>query len=114
IAQLYDAAIHDAPHTQHVRYMTTLSGYVHWYLTGERVLGVGDASGMFPIDPKTHRFREDLLNQFNDLYHKEGYTQDVYDVLPKVLVAGEDAGYLTETGAKLIDPNQELQAGCPM
>lgn len=114
IAQLYDAAIHDAPHTQNVRYMTTLSGYVHWYLTGERVLGVGDASGMFPIDPKTHRFREDLLNQFNDLYHKEGYTQDVHDVLPKVLVAGEDAGYLTETGAKLIDPNQELQAGCPM
>lgn len=114
IAQLYDAALQDAPHTSKVRYMTTLSGYVHWYLTGERVLGVGDASGMFPIDPKTHAFREDLLDHFNELYHAQGYTQDVRDVLPKVLTSGEDAGYLTEIGAKLIDPNHELESGCPM
>lgn len=114
IAQLYDAALNKAEHTEKVIYMTTLSGYVHWYLTGERVLGIGDASGMFPIDPKTGDYREDLMNQFNDLFIKEGYDQNIQMILPKVLKAGEHAGYLTEIGAKLIDSHHELEAGCMM
>src|SRR5699024_11225444 len=91
--------------------MTTLSGYVHWYVTGEKVLGIGDASGMFPIDSEHKCFRQDLLERFNSLFQKSGYSQDINEILPNVVVAGEIAGYLTETGAKLLDPNGELEPG---
>jgi len=114
IAQLYQSALEGAAHTSKVSYMTTLSGFVHWYLTGERVLGVGDASGMFPIDQKTGMFREDLLEQFNMLFHKKGFKQDVRELLPRVLSAGENAGYLTAEGARLIDSERELEAGVPL
>ncbi|AYU54465.1 xylulokinase [Staphylococcus debuckii] len=114
IAQLFQSALEDAPHTSQVRYMTTLSGFVHWYLTDERVLGVGDASGMFPIDPETGSFREDLLDQFNTLFKEKGFNQDVHQLLPRVLSAGENAGYLTAEGARLIDSANELEAGAPL
>lgn len=94
--------------------MTTLAGYIHWYLTDEKVLGIGDASGMFPIDSETQDYRDDIIQRFNKKFSEKGYTQDVRDILPKVVVAGEYAGRLTETGAKLVDPNGELQAGCPL
>ncbi|MCI2802858.1 xylulokinase [Staphylococcus pettenkoferi] len=114
IAQLYQSAIDKEEHVPHVRYMTTLAGYVHWYLSGERVLGIGDASGMFPIDSETLTYRSDLLQRFNTHFHEAGYTQQIEDILPEVVVAGQSAGRLTEIGAKLIDPHEELEAGCPM
>lgn len=114
IAQLYQSAIDKEEHVSHVRYMTTLAGYVHWYLSGERVLGIGDASGMFPIDSETLTYRSDLLQRFNTHFHEAGYTQQIEDILPEVVVAGQSAGRLTEIGAKLIDPHEELKAGCPM
>ena len=114
IAQLYQSAIDKEEHVSHVRYMTTLAGYVHWYLSGERVLGIGDASGMFPIDSETLTYRSDLLQRFNTHFHEAGYTQQIEDILPEVVVAGQSAGRLTEIGAKLIDPHEELEAGCPM
>ncbi|MCY1567271.1 xylulokinase [Staphylococcus pettenkoferi] len=114
IAQLYQSAIDREEHVPHVRYMTTLAGYVHWYLSGERVLGIGDASGMFPIDSETLTYRSDLLQRFNTHFHEAGYTQQIEDILPEVVVAGQSAGRLTEIGAKLIDPHEELEAGCPM
>ncbi|PTE74358.1 xylulokinase [Staphylococcus devriesei] len=114
IAQLYQSAIDQEAHVGQVSYMTTLAGYIHWYLTDEKVLGVGDASGMFPIDIETQDYRQDIIQRFNKLFSEKGYTQDIRDILPKVVVAGEYAGRLTETGAKLVDPNGELQAGCPL
>ncbi|PTE69244.1 ATPase [Staphylococcus devriesei] len=114
IAQLYQSAIDQEAHVDKVSYMTTLAGYIHWYLTDEKVLGVGDASGMFPIDIETQDYRQDIIQRFNKLFSEKGYTQDIRDILPKVVVAGEYAGRLTETGAKLVDPNGELQAGCPL
>lgn len=114
IAQLYQSAIDGEAHVKKVNYMTTLSGYVHWYLTGEKVLGIGDASGMLPIDSEHKCFRQDLLERFNSLFQKSGYSQDINEILPNVVVAGEIAGYLTETGAKLLDPNGELEPGCPL
>lgn len=114
IAQLFQSAIDGEAHVKQVSYLTTLAGYVHWYLTDKKVLGIGDASGMFPIDSERKYFRQDLLKRFNSLFQKLGYTQDISDMLPNVIVAGQIAGYLTETGAKLIDPNGELESGCPM
>ncbi|MGL4052962.1 xylulokinase [Staphylococcus haemolyticus] len=114
IAQLYQSALDQEAHVEKVRYMTTLAGYIHWYLTDEKVLGIGDASGMFPIDSETQDYRDDIIQRFNKKFSEKGYTQDVRDILPKVVVAGEYAGRLTETGAKLVDPNGELQAGCPL
>ena len=114
IAHLYQAAIDQEPHVKNVQYMTTLSGYVHWYLTDEQVIGVGDASGMFPIDHTTQSYRKDLLDRFNQLFKARGYTQQIEDILPKVVTAGEQAGTLTATGAKLIDPQGYLKPGCPL
>src|SRR5699024_9992282 len=95
-----------------------LSNYPSWlcslYLTDKKVLGIGDASGMFPVDSERKQFRQDLLKRFNTLFQNLGYSQDINDMLPNVIVAGEIAGYLTKTGAKLIDPNGELEPGCPM
>ena len=71
-------------------------------------------SGMFPIDVETKEYRQDIAKTFNQLFSEMGYHQDILEILPKVVVAGENAGYLTETGAKLIDPNGQLEAGCPM
>ncbi|WP_278926704.1 xylulokinase [Staphylococcus auricularis] len=114
IAHLYQAAIDHESHVEDVHYMTTLSGYVHWYLTDEQVIGIGDASGMFPIDHTTQSYRKDLLDRFNQLFKARGYTQQIEDLLPRVVTAGEQAGTLTATGAKLIDPQGYLEPGCPL
>ncbi len=116
IAHLYQAILNREPHVKDVAFLTTLSGYVHWKLTGEQVLGVGDASGMFPIDPVTRDFNQRMAGQFDELIADRGYSWKFNDIFPRVLLAGEAAGSLTEEGARLLDPSGELAAGillCP-
>ncbi len=109
IAHLYQAILNGEEHVDKIAYFTTLAGYIHWKLTGEKVLGVGEASGMFPIDAKTRDYNRKMLAQFDALPAVGKYTWKLEEILPKVLVAGENAGTLTKEGAKLLDP--ERQAG---
>lgn len=116
IAHLYQAILNQEPHVPSIRHLTTLAGYVHWTVTGQRVLGVGEASGMFPIDSRTNDYDERLLALFNELPEVKALPWNLTDILPKVLVAGAAAGALTEDGARLLDPTGQLQAGlllCP-
>jgi len=116
IAHLYQVILNKEPHVKDINHLTTLAGYVHWMLTGRKVLGVGEASGMFPIDSNTNDFNEHMLGQFNELLKTENSSWTLQDVLPKVLVAGDAAGELTEEGAKRLDPTGQLLAGsklCP-
>lgn len=113
-AHLYQAILNKEEHVKDIDFITTLAGYVHWKLTGEKVLGVGDASGMFPIDSTTRNWNKEMLAKFDELVAPKGYPWKVEDILPKVLVAGEKAGTLTEEGAKLLDPTGKLQAGIPV
>lgn len=114
IAHLYQSILEDHDYIKDIRYMSTLAGYVHWKLTGEKVLGADDASGMFPIDIDTKDFDEKMLKKFDALVENKGYPWKLREILPKVLLAGESAGVLTEEGAKLLDPTGELQAGIPL
>lgn len=114
IAHLYQAILNGEEHVDKVRFFTTLSGYIHWMLTGRKVLGSGDAAGMFPINIDTKDFDGRMLDQFDELIADKGFPWKIRDLLPKVLLAGEDAGSLTETGAKLLDPEGNLSAGIPM
>lgn len=114
IAHLYQAILNGEEHVKDVAYFTTLAGYIHWQLTGEKVLGIGDASGMFPIDIKTKDFDGRMIRQFDELVADKGYTWKLRDIMPRVLVAGEDAGTLTQEGAKLLDPTGVLEAGTPV
>jgi sugar (pentulose or hexulose) kinase len=108
----YRQALLDAePHVPRVRHLTTLAGYVHWQLTGERVLGVGDASGMFPIGPGTGDYDSELLKRFDLLTGPE--SPALGELLPRVLAAGRPAGVLTEQGSALLDPTGTLHAGIP-
>ena len=114
IAHLYQAILNGEEHVEQITYQTTLAGYIHWRLTGEKVLGVGEASGMFPIDIETHDFNKTMISQFNTLIEDRNLNWKLEDILPKVLVAGEGAGYLTKEGAKLLDASGNLQAGIPL
>ena len=114
IAHLYQAILNGEEHVDKIAYFTTLAGYIHWKLTGEKVLGVGEASGMFPIDAKTRDYNRKMLAQFDALPAVGKYTWKLEEILPKVLVAGENAGTLTEEGAKLLDPSGRLEAGIPL
>ena len=113
VAHLYQAMLNREPHLPRLNFFTTLAGYVHWQLTGRKVLGVGDASGMFPIDSATGGYSAAMLEKFNALAAKQGYPVDLASLLPTVLPAGEDAGTLTAEGAKLLDPTGVLQPGVP-
>lgn len=113
ISHLYQAILNQEEHVGEIDYLTTLAGYVHWQLTGEKVLGVGEASGMFPIDPQTGSYYQIMLNQFDGLIAAQSYPWKIADILPQVLTAGQPAGHLTEQGAKLLDPTGRLQAGIP-
>ena len=113
IAHLYQAILNDEPHIKDIAYLTTLSGYVHYKLTGEKVLGVGEASGMFPIDSRTCTFDAKMLDTFDELITEKGYPWKIRDILPNVLPAGTEAGKLTEEGAKLLDRSGALKAGIP-
>lgn len=114
IAHLYQAILNKESHVNNIRFLTTLAGYIHWKLTGEKVLGVGEASGMFPIDINTKDFNKTMLAQFNGLIASNEFSWKIEDILPKVLVAGESAGVLTEEGAKLLDVSGKLKAGIPL
>lgn len=114
VAHLYQALLNNEHHVKDVDYITTLSGYIHWQLTGQKVLGVGDASGMFPIDFTTKDWHETMLTQFDELVAPSGFDWNLRSILPKVLVAGDNAGVLTEKGAKLLDPSGNLKAGVPL
>lgn len=114
ISHLYQAILKKEEHVKDVTFFTTLAGYIHWQLTGKRVLGVGDASGMFPIDCKTKDYDEDKLSKFDGLVADCGFSWKLKDILPECLVAGEDAGALTAEGAKMLDPTGTLEAGIAM
>ena len=114
ISQLYQAILNGEDHVPQVDYITTLAGYIHYLLTGKRVMGVGEASGMFPIDSIIMDYDQSMLDQFDALIADRGYGWKIRDILPKVLVAGQDAGCLTAEGAKLLDPTGKLQPGIPM
>lgn len=114
IAHLYQAILNKEAHVKDVAFFTTLAGYVHFKLTGQRVLGVGDASGMFPIDVKSGDYDKTMIDKFNKLTEAEGFTWKLEDILPKVLTAGENAGELTKEGAALLDVSGNLQAGIPV
>ena len=111
IAHLYQAVLNDEEHIGKVDFFTTLAGYVHWKLTGKKVLGVGDASGMFPIDPTTHTYETEFIEKFNAIPEVAAQPWKLADLLPEPLVAGIPAGTLTEEGAKLLDPTGTLQPG---
>ncbi len=116
IAHLYQAILNGEPHTRNINYLTTLAGYVHWKLTGQKVLGIGEASGMFPIDSTINHYDKGMIGQFDDLLKAGNIPWKLQDILPKVLIAGEAAGVLTAEGAKRLDPTGELLAGtklCP-
>ncbi|TXC89871.1 FGGY-family carbohydrate kinase [Metabacillus litoralis] len=116
IAHLYQAILNQEEHVANIHFQTTLAGYIHWKLTGEKVLGVGEASGVFPIDLNTKNYNQEMINQFNELVEADKLPWKLEDILPQVLVAGEKAGVLSEEGAKLLDVSGELQAGialCP-
>lgn len=114
IAHLYQAVLNGEAHVKDIAYLTTLSGYIHWKLTGEKVLGVGDASGMFPIDTETGDFYGEMVEKFDRLVAKEGYPWRLRELLPTVLTAGERAGSLTEEGVRLLDESGMLSAGIPL
>ena len=109
-AHFYQAVLDKEPHVGEVAFLTTLAGYVHYLLTGKRVLGVGDASGMFPI--KNGDFDTRLLGKFDQALQKSGFSRPFADLLPTVLAAGESGGTLTAEGALLLDPTGALRPGC--
>lgn len=116
IAHLYQAVLDEEAHVSDVSFCTTLAGYVHWRLPGRRVLGVGDASGMFPIDAATRNYDEEMLDAIDRAVAKRAPGLKVADALPEVLVAGQPAGELTAPGAALLDPSGALRPGamfCP-
>ena len=114
VAHLYQAILNGEEHVKDICFQTTLAGYIHWMLTGKKVLGVGDASGMFPIDPATSDFYDGMIEKFDKLVEDRGYSWKLREIMPKVLCAGDDAGCLTEEGVKLLDPTGTLQAGIPV
>ncbi len=116
IAHLYQAILNGEDHVKDVAYFTTLAGYIHWKLTGVKALGIGDASGMFPIDVEKKDFNEEMIRKFDELVEEKHFSWKLRDIMPKVMVAGEEAGVLTEEGAKLLDESGNLEAGvllCP-
>jgi sugar (pentulose or hexulose) kinase len=113
ISHLYQAILNEEEHVKDIHFITTLAGLIHYQLTSEKVMGVGEASGMFPIDTATKDFDGVMLRKFTDLIANKGYPWKIDEILPQVLLAGQPAGVLTEAGAKLIDPSGHLQAGIP-
>lgn len=114
ISHLYQAILNGEDHVKDVAYFTTLAGYIHWRMTGQKVLGVGDASGMFPIDPKTKQYDAVMVEKFDRQIAGRHFSWHLADILPEIRIAGESAGYLTEEGAKLLDPSGDLEAGIPL
>lgn len=114
IAHLYQAILNGESHVADIHLLTTLAGYVHWKLTGERVLGIGEASGMFPMDIEKKTYHPRMVAQFDTLAAEHGIPWNLETILPKVLVAGESAGVLSPEGAKLLDVSGKLRSGIPL
>lgn len=114
ISHIYQAILNKEEHVKDITYLTTLAGYIHWQITGKKVLGIGDASGMLPIDSTTKNYCADMVEKFDKLVEPYGYSWKLNDILPQVLSAGEDAGTLTAEGAKRLDISDHLQAGIPV
>ena len=113
VAHFWQDVLDGKAHVQDITFMTTLAGYVHWMLTGEKVLGIGDASGMFPIDSENLTYDQARLDQLDQQAAARGIKVRLRDLLPEVRVAGENAGMLTEEGARLLDPSGKLKPGVP-
>ena len=114
ISHVYQAILNGEEHVGKIDFLTTLAGYIHWQLTGKKVLGVGDASGMLPIDSNTNNYDAEMVAKFDNLIAPKNLGWKILDILPEVLNAGEDAGALTAEGAKKLDPSGTLQAGAPL
>jgi sugar (pentulose or hexulose) kinase len=114
IAHLYQAILNGEPHVKDIAFQTTLEGYVHYLLTGKKVIGVGEASGMFPLGADKKSYDEKCKKLFNDILHSKGFAFTLDDIFPEILLAGEEAGTLTKAGANFLDPTGELQAGIPL
>ena len=114
IAHLYQAILNGEDHVGDITFFTTLAGYIHWKLSGQKVMGIGEASGMFPIDVASRDYDKTMIEKFDKLVAPKGFAWKLEEILPKVLVAGENAGTLTEEGAKLLDVTGKLKAGIPM
>lgn len=114
ISHIYQAILNGEEHVPQLDYVTTLAGYIHSLLTGQKVVGIGEASGIFPIDEETYNYHPVMVKQFNMLIAGKGYSWKLENLLPKVLVAGKQAGTLTEAGARILDPTGDLQAGIPL
>lgn len=114
VAHLYQRILDREDHVEDLDYVSTLSAYIHWKLTGRKVIGIGDAAGMFPIDSSIHDYDSEMVRKFRALTEPYGYSWDLRDIFPKVLVAGEYAGSLTEDGAAFLDESGNLRAGIPL
>lgn len=114
ISHLYQCILDKEEHVNDIRFLTTLAGYVHWKLTGKKVIGIGDASGMLPIDPATKNYSALMIEKFNKIVAPYGFSWTLTDILPQVLMAGENAGLLTPEGAALLDVTGHLKAGIPL
>lgn len=114
IAHLYRAMRGGEAHVRQIDCLTTLAGYIHWRLSGEKIVGIGEASGIFPVDADTLDYRADLIEQFDALAAEADLPWRLRDILPRVLPAGVCAGRLTEAGARFLDPTGELESGIPL
>ncbi len=112
-SHIYQAILNGEDHVPEIAYVTTLAGYVHYMLTGVNAVGVGEASGIFPIDSSKNDYDEKMMEIFDKMTAEKGFTKKLRDILPKVLVAGETAGTLTQTGRFLLDESGEFEAGIP-
>ena len=114
IAHLYQSMLKKEPHLDQIDSLLTLAGYINWQMTGEKVIGVGEASGMFPIDIHTRDYNQDMIDLFDEKAASMGYSFHLRDLLPKTALAGDVAGYLTEEGARKLDESGHLKAGIPV
>ncbi|MBO7318773.1 MAG: ATPase, partial [Clostridia bacterium] len=112
-AHIHQAILNKEDHVPEIAYVTTLAGYVHYMLTGVNAVGVGEASGIFPIDSDTNDYDENMMATYDALLKEKGFGKTLREILPRVLVAGENAGTLTEAGAKFLDADGEFSAGVP-
>lgn len=114
IAHLYQRILDEEEHVKDLDYVSTLSGYIHWKLTGKRVIGIGDAAGMFPIDSDACSYDACMVDKFDKLIEPYGYTWRLRDIFPEVLIAGEQAGTLTAEGTAFLDETGNLKPGIPL
>ncbi|WP_028590606.1 xylulokinase [Paenibacillus massiliensis] len=114
IAHLYQAMLNEEQHVPRIDFITTLAGFIHWLLTGNKAIGIGDGSGIFPIDEATQDYHAVMIEQFDELVAAKGYSWKLKEILPQVYGAGEQAGVLSEAGARMLDVSQQLQPGIPL